>query len=160
MCIGDPTQLHRHMETYYLSYNPNDFYWVSVSGDYDLTVCEDMIRPKTRRVDTKLGIHRNGKLASESECPCCTSTPEPTTPSLQHAIQDTHIFKRNQYTDDPFYYQLCANYVYSNDLKGLQMGASERDQLHMDGQDKYFTNVLQITNICLGLAAMALVVRS
>jgi hypothetical protein len=158
MCIEG--HLGSQMETYYLSYNPNDFYWVSVSGDYDLTVCEDMIRPKVRRINTKLGVKQNGKLASESECPCATPTPDSSLSSLQHMIQDTHVFKRNHYTDDPFYYQLCANYVYSNDLKEVQRGVSKRNQLNVDGSDKYISQVLQITNICIGIAGMALIMRS
>lgn len=147
------------METYYLSYNPNDFFWVSVSGDYDLTICEDMIRPKTRRVDTKLAVNQNGKLQSEMECPCAVTTPSDSETDTQRFLQDTHIFKTNQYTDDPFYYQLCANHVYSQDLKTLQTGASEGNQLETDGQSKYTTQVIQITNICIGIAAMVLLLR-
>jgi hypothetical protein len=147
------------METYYLSYNPNDFFWVSVSGDYNLSVCEDMIRPKMIRFDTKLGFQKNSEVTTDSGCPCATSTPTPLPDNGMHYIQDTHIFKKNNYTDDPYYYQLCANKVYSDDLKKIQISTSEGHQLYTDGNDKYFSQVLQITNICIGIVAMAILVR-
>lgn len=147
------------METYYLSYNPNDFYWVSVSGDYDLSICEDMIRPKKIRIDTKLGVNIHASSDVSGDCPCAKPTPEPEE-DYSKFIRDTHIFTKNKYTDDPFYYQLCKNYVTSGDLKQLQKGASEGNQLLVDNQDKYFTQVLQITNMCIVIAAMALVLRA
>jgi hypothetical protein len=149
------------METYYLSYNPNDFFWVSVSGEYDLSKCEDMIRPKPK---VPLGMKSALSLDTSNTCPCAITTPPPTAspPSQGHirALNSGSSPSSGDSDADLFYRQVCANYVYSKDLQTLQKQATGSDRMVDDIREHYFSQVVQIVNICIGVAAMALVARS
>ena len=138
-----------------MSYSPNDFFWVSVSGDYDLTQCESMVRPKQI-------IHGTMSAAGQADratpdCPCATTPPPPVTaPPMELIANLAKVSNIRQGASDSVYMEVCKNYVYSNDLTKLQTEASAGNELFFDIRGKYNTLVAQITNLCIGISAIGI----
>ena len=142
------------MDNYFMYYSPNDFFWVSVSGDYDLTQCENMVRPtQIIRGMTTAGVDVSGNIP---DCPCATTAPPVVTaPPMESATTILQMSGSSTAKDD-IYMEVCKNYVYSNDLIKLQTEASVGNELSYDIQGKYNTQIHQIVNLCIGITAMGI----
>ena len=150
------------MTDYFLSYSPNDFFWVSVSGEYDLTQCENILNPPTK---PPRGMTTNiGENEIAAACACPNETPVPTEPSnissgriRAKGTAGKHDSSRTLHSD-PMYVELCKNYVNSKKLMNRQTEASAGSEMTFDADSKYSMQVNEVFNICIGIFAMGTVI--
>jgi len=138
-----------------MSYSPNDFFWVSVSGEYDLTRCESMIHPKNRapQIFNYSVAMGSASTPDPSACPCAaTPTPAPTANLAGYVMYNTS----NSTGADATYLEVCKNYVYANDLARLQTAATTGDELSNNIRTKYHTKIMEITNLCVGITILGI----
>jgi hypothetical protein len=140
------------MDNYFMHYSSNDFFWVSVSGDYDLTQCESMVYPT--QIIQSMATATTISSGSTPDCPCAT-TPPPivTAPPMESATTILQMSGSSSPKDD-VYMEVCKNYVYSNNLMKLQTDASTGNELYYDIRGKYNTQIHQLVNLCVGITAM------
>ena len=134
-----------------MHYSPNDFFWVSVSGDYDLTQCESMVTPL--QIIQSMASATTSSTGSSTDCPCATTPPIVTAPPMESATTILQMSGSSTAKDD-IYMEVCKNYVYSNNLIKLQTEASVGNELSYDIRGKYNTQIHQLVNLCLGITAM------
>ena len=134
-----------------MHYSPNDFFWVSVSGDYDLTQCESMVNPL--QIIQSMASATTSSTGSSTDCPCATTPPIVTAPPMESATTILQMSGSSTAKDD-IYMEVCKNYVYSNNLIKLQTEASVGNELSYDIRDKYNTQIHQLVNLCVGITAM------
>lgn len=139
------------MDNYFMHYSPNDFFWVSVSGDYDLTQCESMVTPL--QIIQSMASATTSSTGSSTDCPCATTPPIVTAPPMESATTILQMSGSSTAKDD-IYMEVCKNYVYSNNLIKLQTEASVGNELSYDIRGKYNTQIHQLVNLCLGITAM------
>jgi hypothetical protein len=148
------------MDNYFMSYSPNDFFWVSVSGEYDLARCESIIHPKNRTPQVynySVAMGANSPTSDPSACPCA-ATPTPT-PAPTGNLAGYIVYGGNQpTTTDPTYLEVCKNYVYANDLARLQVAATTGNELSNNILTKYHTKIMEITNLCVGITILGMLV--
>ena len=153
------------MTDYFLSYSPNDFFWVSVSGEYDLTQCENLLNPPTK---PPRGMTTNiGENEIAAACAWPNETPAPSVPidPISSTVSRSRRIRKvgtngNPHSDDPMYVELCKNYVNSKKLMNRQTEASAGNEMTFDADTKYSMQVNELFNICIGIAAMGLVMIS
>jgi len=145
------------MDNYFLSYSPNDFFWVSVSGEYDLARCESIIRPKNRPPQIYNYSVAMGSTTTPdpSACPCAaTPTPAPTANLAGYLVYGGN----GPTSADPTYLEVCKNYMYANDLARLQTAATAGNELSHNLRTQYHTKIMEITNLCVGITILAVLV--
>lgn len=147
------------MGDYFLSYSPNDFFWVSVSGDYDLTQCENILNPPTKPPKGMTTNIQANEIAAACACP--NETPSPTVPSSTAPRRIRRAGKssihKTTLPSDPMYVEICKNYVNSNKLMNKQTEASAGNEMTFDMDSTYSMQVNELFNICIGIFAMGTV---
>jgi hypothetical protein len=151
------------MTDYFLSYSPNDFFWVSVSGEYDLTQCENILNPPTKPPRGMTTNVQANEIAAACACPndpTAPTDPVSSTGSRARGIRQigTRGTTGNQPSNDPMYLELCKNYVNSKKLMSRQTEASAGNELSYDMDTKYAMQVHELFNICIGIFAMGTVI--
>ena len=149
------------MTDYFLSYSPNDFFWVSVSGEYDLTQCENILNPPTKPPKGMTTNIQANEIAAACACPneIAAADPISSTVSRSRRIRKAGT-NGNPHSDDPMYVELCKNYVNSKKLMNRQTEASAGNEMTFDMDSKYSMQVNELFNICIGIFAMGLVMMS
>uniref|UniRef100_A0A6C0IBT4 Uncharacterized protein n=1 Tax=viral metagenome TaxID=1070528 RepID=A0A6C0IBT4_9ZZZZ len=140
------------MDNYFMHYSPNDFFWVSVSGDYDLTQCDSMVNPK--HIIQSMATASSTSSGTTSDCPCATTPPPIITAPPMNSTTTILQMAGSSSTKDEIYKEVCKNYVYSNNLIELQTEASAGNELSYDIRGKYNTQIHQLVNLCVGITAM------
>ena len=135
-----------------MHYSPNDFFWVSVSGDYDLTQCDSMVNPK--HIIQSMATASSTSSGSTPDCPCATTQPPIITAPPMNSTTTILQMAGSSSTKDEIYKEVCKNYVYSNNLIELQTEASAGNELSYDIRGKYNTQIHQLVNLCVGITAM------
>lgn len=138
-----------------MHYSPNDFFWVSVSGDYDLTQCESMLN--SSHIIQSMATSATSSSESTPECPCAVSPPIVTAPPMEYANTILQMSGSTSTSNkDGIHMEICKNYVYSNNLIKLQTEATVGNELSYDILGKYNTQIHQIVNLCIGITAMGI----
>jgi hypothetical protein len=140
------------MDNYFMHYSPNDFFWVSVSGDYDLTQCDSMVNPK--HIIQSMATASATSSGTTPDCPCATTPPPIITAPPMNSTTTVLQMSGSSDTKDDIYMEVCKNYVYSNNLIDLQTEASVGNELSYDIRGKYHTQIHQLVNLCVGITAM------
>jgi hypothetical protein len=152
------------MTDYFLSYSPNDFFWVSVSGEYDLTQCENILNPPTKPPRGMTTNVQANEIAAACACP--NDTPDSSAQNDQVTSSSRGRVRRagtggTGGNIDPMYVELCKNYVNSKKLMNRQTETSAGNELSYDMDTKYSMQVNELFNICIGILAMgSLIVMS
>lgn len=157
------------MTDYFLSYSPNDFFWVSVSGEYDLTQCENILNPPTKPPRGMTTNLQANEIAAACACPNETPDSSMDTDPIsstgsrargirQNGTKGTRGTSGNKDNYDPMYIELCKNYVHSKKLMNRQTEASAGNELSYDMDTKYAMQVSELFNICIGILAMGTVI--
>ena len=157
------------MTDYFLSYSPNDFFWVSVSGEYDLTQCENLLNPPTKPPKGMTTNVQENEIAAACVCPNETPAPSVPTDPIDSGVSGSRRIRRtgtngNPHSasrtlhSDPMYVEICKNYVNSKKLMNRQTEASAGSEMTFDVDSKYSMQVNEIFNICIGIFAMGTVI--
>jgi cell division septation protein DedD len=153
------------MTDYFLSYSPNDFFWVSVSGEYDLTQCENLLNPPTKPPRGMTTNVQENEIAAACACPNDPTVTTLNSDTVARGRSGTRSTKNSSRTShsshsDPMYVELCKNYVNSKKLMNRQTEASAGNEMTFDMDSKYAMQVNELFNICIGILAMGLVMMS
>ena len=148
------------MTDYFLSYSPNDFFWVSVSGEYDLTQCENILNPPIKPPRGMTTNIQANEIASACACPNETPDSSMDTDPVSSTGSRARGTRGNKDNYDPMYIELCKNYVKSNKLMNRQTEASVGNELSYDMDTKYTMQVSELFNICIGILAMGTIIIS
>ena len=163
------------MTDYFLSYSPNDFFWVSVSGEYDLTQCENILNPPTKPPRGMTTNIQANEIAAACACPNDPTASSMDTDPISSVASGARGIRRvgtkgtkgtkgtggtsgNKDNNDPMYIEWCKNYVHSKKLMNRQTEASAGNELSYDMDTKYAMQVSELFNICIGILAMGTVI--
>ena len=157
------------MTDYFLSYSPNDFFWVSVSGEYDLTQCENILNPPTKPPRGMTTNVQANEIAAACACPNEIAAADPVSSTVSRSKRirkagtagSSHTSHSSRTLhSDPMYVELCKNYVNSKKLMSRQTETSAGNEMTFDMDSKYSMQVNELFNICIGIVAMGLVMMS
>ena len=162
------------MDGYLLSYNPNDFFWVSVQNQFDFTQCPRMLDSASLR---KKGSGAGVTPTPGSQCPVVTcpavpattnspapgSTPSPTlNPTYlfnqlyMNAHTPTQAATSGDITGD-FAKQLCKNHAESQKLLALQDNLSTTQARFSDTHYDMGNQIQGIVNMAVGIVIACIV---
>lgn len=167
------------MDGYVLSYNPNDFFWVSVKDNFDFHQCKFTVDQKT---PSPTDVSGNATLAPTAcpvvTCPAAETAVNkdwqdkwvaPTTPpplSAEVLFNELYVNASNVSTTPPtmnqellrsnFAAALCKNYQESNQLLNIQNEITTSQALFSDSDGQYGYSIQNILNISVGIGAALL----
>jgi len=162
------------MDGYLLSYNPNDFFWVSVQDQFDFTQCPDLLNETPSR---KKGGGTGVTPTPGSQCPvvtCPAAVPATTSPAPgstpSPTLTPTYLFNQlyvnahnptmpptgGNITGD-FAKQLCKNHAESQRLLALQDNLSTTQARFSDTHYDMGTQIQGIVNMSVGVVVACIV---
>ena len=109
------------MNSSYLSYNQNDFFWVSVKDQFDFNTCKQFEEP-TPVPKKRLGLIDVNENPNDS-CNCPSQTPCPSNIDSMDLNQSIEFTPENIKGEqiplnvDEYIKELCHNYKTSNTLE-------------------------------------------
>jgi hypothetical protein len=144
------------MNQSYLSYQPNDFFWLSVEKDFDFSVCDKYDNTPTTNPPPNL---LSGMMATDSSCNCPTTSPPISNPTLMGSINSTTTPSSNIiYGDNEYERQVCINYLKSRKLGSIQNITSTSQLNFSDNTEQYNRLILKTFNVTLGIIAIAVTI--
>jgi hypothetical protein len=146
------------MNSSYLSYQPNDYFWVSVKDDFDFSVCNQLLEKPKDNKKTPSFLLTGNIAANDSSCNCPTTIPVTTTsPSSTLGVLNTPTVVQNANMDD-YTKQICHNYIYSNQLINLQNETSASQVNFSDNNHGYNNLLRQTFHVSVGIIAIMIAI--
>lgn len=150
------------MNSSYLSYNQNDFFWVSVKDNFDFKVCSQLNEPTKKPKPLLKKFSNNPETDTSCNCPSqapssistSTATPSPvpfninTTAPVLLGVDTSKI--------DDFTKEICNNYNKSNTLVNLQNETSANQRNYNDTNDQYSKKFRKVVNVSIGIVAIVI----
>lgn len=169
------------MDGYVLSYNPNDFFWVSVKDNFDFQQCKFTVDKQTPSptdasgsatlaptacpvitcpaADTAANMDWQAKWDSNYVAPM-TSPPPLTAEVLFNelyvnasTVSTTPPAMNQELLRSNFAAALCKNYQESNQLLSVQNEITTSQALFSDSDGQYGYSIQNILNISVGIGA-------
>lgn len=140
------------MNSSYLSFQPNDYFWASVKDEFDFSVCKKIFE-EDASLKKKPSFLLTGIIEKDSSCNCPTTIPAmTTTPSITTGVTKIPLAS----TDDVDEYtkQICYNYIYSKKLGKLQNETSASQMNFSDNNIGYSKLIRQTFNVSIGIIAI------
>uniref|UniRef100_A0A6C0EQY2 Uncharacterized protein n=1 Tax=viral metagenome TaxID=1070528 RepID=A0A6C0EQY2_9ZZZZ len=164
------------MDGYLLSYNPNDFFWVSVQNQFDFTQCPRMLDSASlRNKGSGVGVTPTpGSQCPVVTCPAAPSAAPPTKvpnePTATPTPNPTYLFNQlymNAHTPTQaatsgditgdFAKQLCKNHAESQRLLALQDNLSTTQARFSDTHYDMGNQIQGIVNMAVGIVIACIV---
>lgn len=151
------------MNSSYLSYNPNDFFWVSVKDNFDFKVCNQIDETKPSPTPIKNSLSRatikdlSCNCPSQSPCPSKTEIPTQT----QNKILPKQLIKTSSINNvklDEYTKQVCKNYNKSKQLTQMQNDTSASQRYFSDTDKHYSKLIRQTLNVSIGIIAIVVTI--
>ena len=141
------------MNSSYLSYQPNDYFWVTVKDDFDFSVCDKFLE-KVKTTEKHPSYLISGIINSDSSCNCPT-TPV-ATPKYTNNVTTgvTTMPMSSDKNTDEYTKQVCHNYLYSKQLINLQNQTSASQLNFSDNTDAYNKLIHQTLHVSVGILAI------
>ena len=147
------------MNSSYLSYNQNDFFWVSVKDNFDFKICKKF-EPIEKAHAKQLGMVSGNQQNGSCNCPTqtkCKSTKNTKNTKVVKKLKPTKVPPTKKISNaDDYAKEVCHNYKTSKTLVELQNETSASQRNFSDMNDQYNKKLRKVLNVTVGIVAIAI----
>ena len=145
----------RIMNSSYLSYHPDDYFWSSVKDKFDFSICKQLEGTPTPPPPSFL---LSGIITQDSSCNCPTTLPGNKKTKLPNNSNYPTSVSNNTNHMDEYTKQLCYNYIHSKRLIDLQNKTSASQSNFSDNSNQYNKIIRQTVNVSIGILAIIITI--